>query len=99
MSIFTKKSIAELQLEAEKGTLRRSLGRLNLTALGVGSIIGREFTKVIGRWRKPMQTKEQPANKRPRVRFFTRAVAATFPLREQISVQRLSRPSARVEIR
>jgi len=40
MSIFTKKSIAELHLEAEKGTLRRSLGRLNLTALGIGSIIG-----------------------------------------------------------
>jgi len=40
MSLFTKKSVAELRLEAEKGTLRRSLGRLNLTALGVGSIIG-----------------------------------------------------------
>ena len=40
MSIFTKKSVAELRLEADKGTLRRSLGRLNLTALGVGSIIG-----------------------------------------------------------
>jgi len=40
MALFTKKSVAELRLEAEKGTLRRSLGRLNLTALGVGSIIG-----------------------------------------------------------
>jgi APA family basic amino acid/polyamine antiporter len=40
VSILTKKSVAELRLEAEKGTLRRSLGRLNLTALGVGSIIG-----------------------------------------------------------
>ena len=40
MSLFTKKSVAELRLEVEKGTLRRSLGRLNLTALGVGSIIG-----------------------------------------------------------
>jgi basic amino acid/polyamine antiporter, APA family len=40
MSLFTKKSVAELRLEAGKGTLRRSLGRLNLTALGVGSIIG-----------------------------------------------------------
>ena len=40
MSIFTKKSVAELRLEADKGTLRRSLGKLNLTALGVGSIIG-----------------------------------------------------------
>ena len=40
MSIFTKKSVAELRIEADKGTLRRSLGKLNLTALGVGSIIG-----------------------------------------------------------
>ena len=40
MSLFTKKSIAELRLEADKGTLRRSLGPLNLTALGIGSIIG-----------------------------------------------------------
>src|SRR5262245_5559447 len=40
MSLFTKKSVAELRLEAERGSLRRSLGRLNLTALGVGSIIG-----------------------------------------------------------
>jgi APA family basic amino acid/polyamine antiporter len=40
MSIFTKKSVSELRLEAERGALRRSLGRLNLTALGVGSIIG-----------------------------------------------------------
>ena len=40
MSLLTKKSVAELLMEAEKGTLRRSLGRLNLTALGIGSIIG-----------------------------------------------------------
>jgi basic amino acid/polyamine antiporter, APA family len=38
--MFAKKSVAELRLEADKGTLRRSLGRLNLTALGIGSIIG-----------------------------------------------------------
>ena len=40
MSLFTKKSVAELRLEADRSSLRRSLGRLNLTALGVGSIIG-----------------------------------------------------------
>jgi basic amino acid/polyamine antiporter, APA family len=40
MSLFTKKSVAELQVEAERGALRRSLGPLNLTALGIGSIIG-----------------------------------------------------------
>src|SRR5215208_4260773 len=40
MSLTTRKSIAELQLEAEKGILRRSLGPVSLTALGIGSIIG-----------------------------------------------------------
>ena len=40
MSLFLKKPVAELQLEADRGILRRSLGPLNLTALGIGSIIG-----------------------------------------------------------
>src|SRR3954466_9516981 len=40
MTLSTTRSIAELQAEAERPTLRRSLGKLNLTALGVGSIIG-----------------------------------------------------------
>src|SRR6059036_1485768 len=40
MSFFTKKSFAELQAEAERGLLKRSLGPLNLTALGIGSVIG-----------------------------------------------------------
>jgi APA family basic amino acid/polyamine antiporter len=40
MSLFTKKSVGELRAEAERGALRRSLGPLNLTALGIGSIIG-----------------------------------------------------------
>jgi APA family basic amino acid/polyamine antiporter len=40
MSLFITKSIAELRLEADRGILRRSLGPLNLTALGIGSIIG-----------------------------------------------------------
>src|ERR671930_2501277 len=40
MSLATRKSLADLQAEAHKPTLRRALGRLNLTALGVGSIIG-----------------------------------------------------------
>src|SRR3989475_13035087 len=40
MSFFTKKSFAERQAEAERGLLKRSLGLLNLTALGIGSIIG-----------------------------------------------------------
>src|SRR5215216_2576384 len=40
MSLTTRKSIAELRLEAEKGILRRTLGAWSLTALGIGSIIG-----------------------------------------------------------
>ena len=40
MSLWTKKSLDELRDDADGGTLRRSLGPLNLTALGIGSIIG-----------------------------------------------------------
>jgi len=40
MGFFTKKSLAALQDDAERSLLKRSLGPLNLTALGMGSIIG-----------------------------------------------------------
>ena len=40
MGIFTTKSIASLRADAESNTLRRALGPLNLTTLGIGSIIG-----------------------------------------------------------
>jgi len=40
MGLLTKKSFDDLQSEAERGLLRRSLGPWNLTALGIGSIIG-----------------------------------------------------------
>jgi APA family basic amino acid/polyamine antiporter len=40
MSLFTRKPVGQLQHEAEHGVLRRSLGPVHLTALGVGSIIG-----------------------------------------------------------
>jgi basic amino acid/polyamine antiporter, APA family len=40
MSLATRKSIDHLQAEAGKPTLRRALGPLNLTALGIGSVIG-----------------------------------------------------------
>ena len=40
MSLFARKSMAQLHTEAESGTLRRALGPLNLTTLGVGAIIG-----------------------------------------------------------
>ena len=40
MALTTTRSIAELQAEAEKPSLRRVLGPLHLTALGIGSVIG-----------------------------------------------------------
>jgi APA family basic amino acid/polyamine antiporter len=41
MSIFRRKAIADLQSEAESASgLRRELGPLNLTLLGIGAIIG-----------------------------------------------------------
>ena len=40
MSLFTKKSVADLRRQAEGSPLRRSLGPVSLTALGIGSIIG-----------------------------------------------------------
>jgi len=40
VALFSKKSLDDLNAEAERGLLRRSLGPLNLTALGIGCIIG-----------------------------------------------------------
>ena len=40
MGLFTKKPFADLQAEAERGLLRRSLGPWHLIALGIGCIIG-----------------------------------------------------------
>src|SRR5439155_11483134 len=40
MGLFTKKTVAELEAAAGKGTLKPVLGPFNLTALGIGSIIG-----------------------------------------------------------
>jgi len=40
MNLFTRKSLAQLDQESERNPLRRSLGRVQLIALGVGSIIG-----------------------------------------------------------
>jgi APA family basic amino acid/polyamine antiporter len=40
MNVFARKSLDQLHVEAESGTLRRALGPLNLTTLGVGAIIG-----------------------------------------------------------
>jgi APA family basic amino acid/polyamine antiporter len=40
MSLFRRKPVAQLQAEAAAGSLRRALGPWNLTALGIGAIIG-----------------------------------------------------------
>ena len=41
MNIFRRKSVAALQAEAESDQrLHRALGPVNLTALGIGAIIG-----------------------------------------------------------
>src|SRR3954470_2275918 len=40
MGLLSRKSLSELQAEADEGQLRRSLGPWHLTALGIGSIIG-----------------------------------------------------------
>src|SRR5262245_19566361 len=40
MGLLSKKPLSDLSAEAERGLLRRSLGPLHLTALGIGSIIG-----------------------------------------------------------
>ena len=40
MGLFSTKSLAELRRESEGSQLRRSLGPVSLTALGIGSIIG-----------------------------------------------------------
>jgi APA family basic amino acid/polyamine antiporter len=40
MALFARKSLAGLRTEAESGTLKRALGPVNLTTLGVGAIIG-----------------------------------------------------------
>ena len=48
MGLFTKKSFDALQAEAERGLLRRSLGPWNLTALGIGSIIGTGIFVLLG---------------------------------------------------
>ncbi len=40
MSLFTRKSLDQLQAEAAHGALKRELGPLQLTALGIGAVIG-----------------------------------------------------------
>src|SRR5690242_20747596 len=48
MSLLSKKPISELQVEAESGTLRRSLVAFSLTMLGIGAVIGAGIFVVTG---------------------------------------------------
>ena len=48
MSLFIRKTIAELTAEAHAGTLRRSLGPISLTTLGIGAIIGAGIFVITG---------------------------------------------------
>jgi APA family basic amino acid/polyamine antiporter len=48
MSLLTKKSISELQADAESGSLRRALGPVALTTLGIGAVIGAGIFVITG---------------------------------------------------
>ena len=48
MSLFDRKPIAAIQAEAEHSPLKRSLGPVQLTALGIGSIIGTGIFVLVG---------------------------------------------------
>jgi APA family basic amino acid/polyamine antiporter len=48
MNLMTRKSIDELTAEANTGTLRRTLGPVSLTTLGVGAIIGAGIFVITG---------------------------------------------------
>src|ERR1700733_9982814 len=48
MSLFIRKTIAELTAEAHANTLRRSLGPFSLVTLGVGAIIGAGIFVITG---------------------------------------------------
>lgn len=47
--IFLRKSVDQIQAEHQKGELKRSLGALNLTLLGIGCIIGAGIFVLTGR--------------------------------------------------
>src|SRR2546423_3291818 len=62
-TLFRSKSIAVLQQEAagegEAHTLRRALGALNLTTLGIGAIIGAGIFVLTGTAAAPMMRSEE----------------------------------------
>ncbi|HEY7878083.1 MAG TPA: amino acid permease, partial [Gemmatimonadaceae bacterium] len=48
MYLFTKKSVADLQAEADSGVLHRTLGAFSLTTLGIGAVIGAGIFVITG---------------------------------------------------
>ena len=72
MTIWSKKSIAALRTEADAGTLRRVLGPVHLTTLGVGAIIGAGIFVLTG------QAAAQYAGPGIVVSFVFAAVACAF---------------------
>ena len=48
MSWFTRKSVSALRAEADAGTLRRVLGPVELTTLGIGAVIGAGIFVITG---------------------------------------------------
>jgi len=48
MDLFFRKSMESLRDEAGHSPLKRSLGRLNLTTLGIGSVIGTGIFVLVG---------------------------------------------------
>jgi APA family basic amino acid/polyamine antiporter len=72
MSLFYRKTLASLHAEAHAGTLKRVLGPLNLTTLGVGAIIGAGIFVLTG------QAAAQYAGPAIILSFVFAAVACTF---------------------
>ena len=48
MGLFTRKSIQALRAEADAGTLKRALGPVELTTLGIGAVIGAGIFVITG---------------------------------------------------
>jgi APA family basic amino acid/polyamine antiporter len=72
MSLFVRKNIADLHTEAHAGTLKRVLGPVNLTTLGVGAIIGAGIFVLTG------QAAAQYAGPAIIVSFVLAGIACTF---------------------
>jgi APA family basic amino acid/polyamine antiporter len=72
MSIWARKSLDRIHTEAEAGTLRRVLGPVNLTTLGIGAIIGAGIFVLTG------QAAAQYAGPAITISFILAGVACAF---------------------